>query len=331
MKKRIFGALLTATMVISSLVSCGGQATTTAAGTVADSATTAAVAEAGKKDIKDIVIGVSMKDNSDTFVKNISDAIDAKAKEIGVKINMTDAQGDVNKQISDIENFITQKVDCIILNPQDMEGSAPCVALAKDAGIPLIVCNADVSNKEYTGFVGCTDQESGEMLGKWFIDNVPEGSKICIIEGPMGQAGQVGRMEGFKAVGMLDYFEVLSTQTANWKRDEAMALTEDWLTTYGNDLKAIVCENDDMALGALSACKAAGRTDVVIGGVDGLEDALQAVKNGEMGVSIIQDSAGQGSKSVELAVQVAQGEEIPYDTRIPFQEATKENVDQFIG
>ena len=162
------------------------------------------------------------------------------------------------------------------------------------------------------------------------MENLPEGSNVCIIEGPMGQAGQIGRMEGFEEAGMLDYFNVLATQTGNWKRDEAMTLAEDWITTYGDKLDAIICENDDMGMGALSACKAAGREDIVIGGVDGIDDALQAVKDGEYGVSIVQDAEGQGTTAVQQAVKAAKGEDIEYDTRIPFQECTIDNVDEFL-
>ncbi len=109
-------------------------------------------------------------------------------------------------------------------------------------------------------------------------------------------------MAGFEEVGMLDYFDVVATQTANWKRDEAMALAEDWITTYGDDLKAIICENDDMGMGALSAAQAAGRDDIIIGGVDGLDDAVAAAK----------------------------GEEVEPDTRIPFRPITKDNVDAYL-
>ena len=146
----------------------------------------------------------------------------------------------------------------------------------------------------------------------------------------MGQSGQVGRMAGFEEVGLLDYFDVVATQTANWKRDEAMALAEDWITTYGEDLKAIICENDDMGMGALSAAQAAGRDDIIIGGVDGLEDAVQAVKDGTYGVSVLQDSAGQGATGVDVAVAAAKGEEIAKDTRIPFRPITKDNVDAYL-
>lgn len=318
MKKKVFAVLLAAVMVTSMVAGCGSSG-----GSEAKKKT-----EKTSKD--EITIGFSSKTNSDTFVKAIADAAQEEADAQGVKLVMADAEGDVNKQISDVETMIAQQVDVIVVIPQDVEGSAPVVSMAKEADIPIVICNGDVSDNTYTAFVGCTDQESGEILGTWFNDNVEKGSKICIIEGPMGQSGQVGRYAGFEEVGMLENFDVLSVQTANWKRDEAMALTEDWLTTYGKDLKGIVCENDDMALGALSACKAAGRTDVVIGGVDGLDDAVEAVKNGEQGVSVLQDSAGQGAGSVKVAVQIVKGEKYEEDTRIPFRAITKDNVDAFL-
>lgn len=341
MKKKVLGVLLCAAMVGSMLAGCGSKAPAETAAPAesapaeTEATETAAPAEesgdSAAVDNADITIGFSSKTNSDTFVKNIADAAEARAKELGVKLIMMDAEGDVNKQISDCETMIAQGVDALIVIPQDVEGSAPVVGMANDAGIPIVVDNGDIADTNYTAFVGCTDQESGELLGTWFMENVEKGSKVCIIEGPMGQSGQVGRMAGFEAVGMLEHFEVLSTQTANWKRDEAMSLTEDWLTTYGDDLKAIICENDDMGLGALAACKAAGRTDVVIGGVDGLEDAVEAVKNGEYGVSVLQDSAGQGKGGVDVAVQIVKGEAYEKDTRIPFRPITAENVDAFLS
>ncbi|MDD3360407.1 MAG: substrate-binding domain-containing protein [Hespellia sp.] len=316
MKKRIASVLLAATMVVAMATGCGNK----------EASSTGSTAGSDKQ----ITIGFSSKTNSDTFVKAIADAAQEEADAKGAKLIMADAEGDVNKQISDVETMIAQQVDAIVVIPQDVEGSAPVVAMANEAEIPIIVCNGDIGDDNYTAFVGCTDQESGEILGTWFIDNLEKGSKICIIEGPMGQSGQVGRMAGFEEVGMLDNFEVLSTQTANWKRDEAMSLTEDWITTYGDELKGIVCENDDMALGALSACKAAGREDIVIGGVDGLEDAVTAVKNGEQGVSVLQDSKGQGSGAVDVAMQIVNGEKYEKDTRIPFRAITKDNVDAYL-
>lgn len=320
MKKQIIGGLLAVSMVLT----LGGCNSTSEKKT-----TETENEETSEADIK---IGFSSKDNSDTFVAAIADAAEDRAKELGVELLMYDAGGDVNKQISDCETLLAAGVDALVVIPQSVEGSAPVVSMANDAGVPIIVDNGDIGDTNYTAFVGCTDQESGELLGKWFIEEsgLKEGDKVAIIEGPMGQSGQVGRMAGFEEVGLLEYFDVVATQTANWKRDEAMALAEDWITTYGKDLKAIICENDDMGMGALSAAQAAGRDDIIIGGVDGLEDAVQAVKDGSYGVSILQDSAGQGAVGVDVAVAAARGEDIEKDTRIPFRPITKDNVDAYL-
>lgn len=277
-----------------------------------------------------IKIGFSSKDNSDTFVAAIADAAEAEAEELGIELLMYDAGGDVNKQISDCETLLAAGVDALIVIPQSVDGSAPVVSMANEAGVPIVIDNGDIGDTNYTAFVGCTDQESGEILGTWMMENLEEGSKVCIIEGPMGQSGQVGRYAGFEEVGLLDYVEVLACQTANWKRDEAMALAEDWITTYGDELKAIICENDDMGMGALSAAKAAGRSDIIIGGVDGLEDAVAAVQAGEYAISVLQDSDGQGRTGVDVAVAIVKGEEYEVDTRIPFRAITAENVDAYL-
>lgn len=311
--KRFVAMVLAAMTAGAFMTGCGGSGDKSASG-----------------DPDAVTIGVSMKDNSDEFVKRISNAMEAKGKELGVNVMMNDAGGDVNQQISDVETMIAQGVDALIVNPQDIEGSSPTVAMANEAGIPIIIVNGDIADENYTGFVGSTDQESGEMLGTWFMENLPEGSNVCILEGPMGQSGQVGRMNGFKEIGMLEYFNVLDTQTANWKRDQAMTQAEDWITKYGDKLDAIICENDDMGMGALSAAKAAGRDDILIGGVDGIDDALEAVKDGSYGVSVVQDAKGQGETAIEVAVKAAKGEEVEYDTRIPFQICTTDNVDDYL-
>lgn len=283
-----------------------------------------------------VKIGFSSKDNSDTFVAAITDAAADEAEKLGVDLMMMDAAGDVNQQISDVETMIAAGCQAIVVIPQDIEGSAPVVSMCNEAGIPIIIDNGDIADTNFTAFVGCTDQESGELLGQWMKDNLAEGTKVCIIEGPMGQSGQVGRHAGFVEVGLITeddqsaYLDLLAIQTANWKRDQAMALAEDWITTYGDELGAIICENDDMAMGALSACEAADRSDIVIGGVDGLGDAVAAVAAGKYGVSVLQDADGQGRVGVQVALAAANGEDFEKDTRIPFRPITAENVEAYL-
>jgi ABC-type sugar transport system, periplasmic component len=322
MKKKVLSMILVLALGSTMLAACGQKE---------EAATQESTTSSESADSNEgtFTIGAVMKDNSDTFVKNIADAMIARADEVGVELIMMDAAGDVNKQIELTENLITQGVDAIILNAMDMDGSVPCITKAKEAGIPIIVCNTDVNSDEYDAFVGADDVESGEIQSGYVLENLEEGAGVAIIQGPMGQAAQVGRMQGYENAGILTTYNVLAEQTANWKREEALALAEDWITTYGDELQAIICQNDDMAMGALAAVKATGRTDIMVVGIDAIEDALVAVENGELACTVFQDAAGQGSVGLDTALALAKGETVEQDIRIPFILVTRDNVAEF--
>ena len=278
-------------------------------------------------------IAALMKDTSDQFVKNIADAIQKRADELPeVELLIQDAGGDISKQLSQCEAMIAQKVDAIILNAQDAEGLGAAVDMCNEAGIPIVECNTLTTNTDYKSYVGSNDVEAGEIQGTYIKDLLGGKGSICIMYGPMGQSPQILRKEGYDNTILKEPgIKVLADQTANWKRDEALALAESWILNYP-DLAAIVCENDDMAMGALQAVEDAGKLDQIsVSGIDAIPDALQAVKDGKMSCTVFQDSKGQGSKSVDVALAWAKGETQEKEVLIPFQLVTKENVEDFMG
>ena len=126
--------------------------------------------------------------------------------------------------------------------------------------------------------------------------------------------------------------QVLDAQTANWKRDQAMTLTENWLTRFGNTLDAVVCQNDDMAMGALEAIEAKGlKANIIVIGVDAITDANRAVRDGRLDATVFQDAAGQGSGGLDATLELLKTnrQKMP-DVWIPFKLVVKENVDQFM-
>ena len=145
------------------------------------------------------VIGFSSKDNSDTFVANIADAAVAKAEELGVKLLMYDARGDVNQQISDVETMIAQGVDAIVVIPQSVEGSAPVVQMCNDAGIPIIIDNGDIADKNYT-----------------MVDLAKQGIAIIMISSEMpeliGMSNRIMVMAGGKVKGEFEDTENVTQQ-----------------------------------------------------------------------------------------------------------------------
>ena len=145
----------------------------------------------------------------------------------------------------------------------------------------------------------------------------------------MGQSAQLPRYEGLENTILAnEKYENVATLSASWQRDQAMNTTEDWLSKYP-DLKAIICENDDMSMGALQAAEANERELVIIG-VDGISDAVAAVSEGRLSASVLQDAKGQANTVVDVAVKVAAGEDVAGRYKVPFQLITKDNAADFM-
>jgi len=282
-------------------------------------------------------IGALSKNNSDTFVKNIFDAVLARAAELSNECTVTilDAEGEIHKQIQQAEDFITQRYDAIILNPVDYEGCAPIVDMVVEAGIPIVGVNTTTTNIEKISYVGSDDADAGRIQAEYLRTRLQPGARIVYLEGPIGISPQIFRRQGMwehliddKAMNI----QVLDAQTANWKRDQAMTLTENWLTRFNNNIDAVVCQNDDMALGALEAIEAKGLKDkIIVIGVDAIADALTAVKAGRLDATVFQDAAGQGRGGLDVALELLKSgqKKIP-DRMIPFKAVTIDNVDQFM-
>jgi putative xylitol transport system substrate-binding protein len=158
-----------------------------------------------------------------------------------------------------------------------------------------------------TSYVGSNDVQAGEMEAKAVLDKIGCKGNIVILEGPIGQSGQIQRLEGNeKALKACPDVKVLETQTANWSRAEAQTLMENWLTSHPGQINGVIGQNDEMALGAIEAIKAANLkvSDFAIAGVDGVTDAINAVKAGQM-ASILQDGSAQAQGAMDIAIKAA--------------------------
>lgn len=329
--KKLLSTLCVAAMccaMLLSLAACGTQtpADTTGVPDQTGDNTATPTAEDSYK------IGVLMKVMSDTYSNKLGNAIIdyAKEKYPAAEIIMLDGKADAATQISQCEDLISQKCNAIILNPFDAEGSGRCIELCNEAKIPCVEVNTATNNKDYTAYVGSNDVTAGEMMGKFVMEQLgEEGGQIAILEGNMGQSAQIDRYKGLEnTILKADSIECVYTITCDWQRDTAMSTTEDLLARYP-DLKAICCENDDMAMGALDACEANDRNDMIICGVDAIADAVQAVADGRLTGTILQDAKGQAETVLDVAMKVAKGEEVDNLYEVPFQLITKENAQDF--
>lgn len=287
----------------------------------------------GTSDSSGPVIGASMLSLQSEFVVNVKDAMEEEAKAKNVKLIVNDAQRTADRQVQQIETFIAQKVDAIILNPCEVEASSPAVEKAKAAGIPVINVNSETSASP-DAFVGSRDEESAEIAMEHIARLLKGNGNIVIMDGYMGQAAQIKRAAGAKTV-LAKYpgIKVLAEQTAEWDRAKGMSLMENWIQSFGDKINAVFAHNDEMGMGALQALEQAKlKNNVVVVSIDAIADALQAVKDGRLDATVFQDAKGQGSGAVNIALQLI-NKETPAtkDVFIPFQLVTKDNVDSFIG
>lgn len=221
-----------------------------------------------------------------------------------VELTVFDGRYDALVQQEQFNTMITQKFNAIVFVPIDIEAGATAVQAAHDAGIPVIGSNTRVNSDLLTSYVGSDDTISGYMEAKTVLDKIGCKGNVVIIEGPIGQSAQISRLEGNqKALAECPDVKVLEQQTANWSRAEAQTLMENWLTSHSGQINGVIGQNDEMALGAIEAIKAAGlkTDDFAIAGIDGITDALSAVKEGTM-TSILQDARAQAQGALDLAI-----------------------------
>jgi inositol transport system substrate-binding protein len=280
----------------------------------------------------EILIGFSSRDLSAEYTAKLSEAIVAYAQtKPGVKVVMVDAQSDVQKQFSQVENFVAQKVDAIILNPCELEASTPAVDYVKKAGIPLVLVN-QVTKTPGDSYIGSNDFEAGRMAMEAIANKLNGQGGVLMLHGIMGTSAQLQREAGAREVfAKYPGLKLVDHQTASWDRAKAMALTENWIQAHKGKFSAVFAHNDEMAMGALLALERAGlKKDVYVIGIDAIAQALSAVKEGRLDATVFQDAVGQGKGSVDAAIQLAKKQPCAKETMIPFQLVTRENVTPFL-
>jgi len=280
----------------------------------------------------ELLIGFSSRDLSAEYTAKLSEAIvDYAQTKPGVKLVMVDAQSDVQKQFSQVENFIAQKVDAIILNPCELEASTPAVDRIKAAGIPLVLVN-QTTKSAGDSYIGSNDFDAGRIAMEAIAKKLNGQGGVLMLHGIMGTSAQLQREAGAREVfAKYPGLKLVDHQTASWDRAKALAITENWIQAHKGKFSAVFAHNDEMAMGALLALERAQlKKDVYVIGIDAIAQALSAVKEGRLDATVFQDAVGQGKGSVDAAILLAKKQPCPKETMIPFQLITRENLSQFL-
>lgn len=284
-------------------------------------------------------IGYSCNNFNDTFQTFIEDYAQAYAEANNIEYSYADAGEDILKQQDQIKAFITEGVDAVVVVAVDTSATDPIIEMTKEAGIPVIFVNRnpfagmeekDIPENAY--YVGSESIDAGIFQAEYLVKLMGEEKPVgyAILVGLLSNEAALARTEGNKKV--LDEYEnykLLAEKNGDWQRDQGMTIAENWITAYGNELNAILSNNDEMALGAVEAVEAANRKDIIVMGVDLIADAITAIKDGRLAASVLQDAKGQGEGAMKIAESVLKGDEVEKVTWIPYVLVTPENLADF--
>jgi ABC-type sugar transport system substrate-binding protein len=262
-------------------------------------------------------------------------AIQNRAKAIGVKLIEADAFNDTSKELANVENMLAQKPDLLLFEAASLDASSASIEAANKAKVPVVQFNGKANGGEYVSFVGSNQIDSGLLLGKWLIDlrtSTGKDKLKCIyLRGVAGQITDIARSDGVKKAiadtGLTDKFQFVE-QYADYDRGKGQSVTESMLS-QATDYDCIIANNDDMILGALAAVEQAGLAGkIAMSGVDGLPEALDAIKSGKLSATVFQNPEGQAAGGLQTGAAFLDGTTPPKEILIPFQLVTKANVDQ---
>jgi methyl-galactoside transport system substrate-binding protein len=289
-------------------------------------------------------VGVSIYQFTDNFMTLYRNEIENYFKsletdDVKYEITMADGKNDMAEQTNQVQNFITQGMDVIILNLVQTSSADAVIDQIVAAGIPLVLINREplaydadgntideayegILNNPQVCYVGADARQSGTFQGEMVAELENHGDingdgkiSYIMIEGDPENIDAQYRTEfSVKALTDAGYeVECLDDQVGNWDQTKGQELCANALTAYGDKIEVVFCNNDAMALGAATAIQTAGRTvgkDIYLLGVDALEEAVQLVKDGEMTGTVLNDHIGQSHAAVDVAIELLEGKEI---------------------
>ena len=269
---------------------------------------------------------------TNAFTKTVADTMTAAAAASGADLIINEASNDISKQVSQIESVVNQKVNVIIIEPVSTNGVIPAIEAAEKAGIRVVVFNQQISDpSKATTFVGVSNDTLGKLEMDRAIKDLGGKGNIAILLGPLGSEAQIGRSKGYSdALAGYPDIKVVFEETGEWTTENGLRLAENWLQT-GIKIDAFVCQNDGMALGAVKAVEDKGLSGKVkIYGLDAVPDALKAVKEGRLTITVSQETERQSEKAVEMAMKLYKGETVDKINLVEGGVIDINNVDNYL-
>ena len=367
MKKKVVSVILAMTMVASMAMGCGNSSDTTtsdnsttttttndaAASTEASDAADA-TADAANGDLADKKVGVCIYQFADNFMTLFRGELENYLVEQGFSkdnITIVDGANDQATQTNQIQNFITQKYDVLILNLVQASSAPEITDMCNEAGIPVVYINREPDEAEEqrweseginATYVGCDARQSGTYQGEEILETANKGDingdgkvSYIMIQGDPENVDAQYRTE-FSVKALTDAgveVEELLKQRGDWDQAKAQQIAQDALTQYGDKIEVIFCNNDAMALGALQAIEAAGRKvneDIYLVGVDALTEAVQNVIDGKQTGTVFNNHFAQAQAASDIAVKFLGGEKVDAVNMVNYEKVTQDNAQEIL-
>ncbi|QLB12659.1 monosaccharide ABC transporter substrate-binding protein (CUT2 family) [Bisgaardia hudsonensis] len=284
---------------------------------------------------KNLVIGAPMVSFADKWQTYVQDAIRKFDEEHDdVEIKLSDANADPSRLLNDVETFIDQGVDALLVVPTDPNIVKVIGRKAKKAGVPLIIVNRkpnDEDMKYVTSYVGSDEVEGGKIQANYIVNslNGKQGNTLILL-GPLGLDAVTKRTEGNKNI-FKDHknITVVTEQEGKWDRAKGIEIAENVLAAK-KEINVVVSNNDEMAIGAILASRKLGLKDedLIIVGLDATPDALEYLGQG-LDATVFQSAQGQGYTGAEMAYLAAKGQKVPEVKWVPFELVTPENKEEY--
>ncbi|MGW7257382.1 substrate-binding domain-containing protein [Streptomyces sp. NPDC054834] len=316
LRRRTSVAVAAAVATVAALTSCSAHAP----------ASTTAGSGSGKKVF---VVGYSQSNNAEPYRAQLNAQLEYFVKKYpDLKLlPITDAHQDSATQVSQVQNFIQQKVDVLILSPNEPAPLTAAVQQACTAHIPVIVLDRTVNTDCYTSFIGGDNYKIGKLAGQAAVQALPHGGNVAELQGTLSAQPQIDRDKGFRDAIAGHHITITHHQEAKWLKANATAITQRWLA-QDKKIDLVYGENDDMALGAVLAARGAGRADgIKFVGIDGLAiptGGIRAVQLGQMYTTFIYPTGAQ--QAAEAAEAIAHGKTVAKHQTLQTTRISKDNA-----
>ena len=264
-------------------------------------------------------VGFAQTESNNPWRVAETNSMQDEAKKLGYQLVYTDAASSAAKQVSDVNSMIAQGVDVIFLAPREEKPLVPAIFAAKKAGVTMILLDRNVdqnlakAGRDYLTFIGSDFVEEGHRIAEWLIKATGGKAQIIELEGTTGASAATDRKKGFdEIIAKQPGMKIVASQNGDFTRDKGRQVTETLLQAHP-DVTAVYAHNDEMALGAIAAIKAAGKTpgkDVIVCSIDGERDAVKLVSDGDLGATC-ECNPRFGPKAFSTMQAYANGQSIP--------------------